>query len=701
MKPYDVRDNILRMITVIGFLSLLLLTGDVLVMGGDRIRPENVDAGGVVGIGEPVPDTASDPKSSNWPRVSGWTMKEVVTDESSHGSYHPSVAVGPDGVIHVDWTEYTHEWPATDDYAIFCRKRTGEGVWSEVEYVSTESYAAAWDASLAVDAQGTVHIAWEDHTYDYGNDRSDIFYKKKPESGEWTPTEVVTIETDMSSGDPVLAAEANGTVHAVWYDNTDYRDAGTDVDIFYKQKNPTPHAAENENLNTIIVPDDYSMIQEAIDHASDGMTVFVRRGTYEEKILVDKSIRLVGDRQGLTFIDGSGDYEDIVTLTADNIYLSGFTIQNSNRKGIYTTSDSHTITGNRVIETEIAIYLDYSSGNTILGNTVSHNDNFGIYVKNSTGNVISDNIIIDNHYAGIAIKDYSSDNIVIYNYIAQHPCYNDGIAFWNYPNDNLIAYNTVTDNCYGINLCQAADNTIINNNVSNNHWGIYLYLESDDNIFYHNNLSDNIVNAKDRCTNNWDNGYPSGGNYWDDYTGSDDYSGPDQNIPAPDGIGDVPYGFQDGALDNFPLMSPWDGSEVYIIDDSDPQFHILTGDWDLADHPYAFSSEARFTDGGSGNWMAAWKVDSVIEPGVYDVYVWKFEHEFLEYMSANTRYAVCHRNGISDWIEVDQSTLGNEWICLGSFEFDSSFAQGVTINNNADGYVMADAVKLVYTGSLE
>jgi hypothetical protein len=39
----------------------------------------------------------------------------------------------------------------------------------------------------------------------------------------------------------------------------------------------------------------------------------------------------------------------------------------------------------------------------------------------------------------------------------------------------------------------------------------------------------------------WDNGYPSGGNYWSDYTGTDNYSGPSQNIPGSDGIGDVNY----------------------------------------------------------------------------------------------------------------------------------------------------------------
>src|SRR5438445_8912197 len=78
-------------------------------------------------------------------------------------------------------------------------------------------------------------------------------------------------------------------------------------------------------------------------------------------------------------------------------------------------------------------------------------------------------------------------------------------------------------------------------------------------LVYHNNLVNSSVQASDDNPgkNQWDNGYPTGGNYWSDYKGVDNCSGPQQNIcPSPDRIGDTPYTFS-SAQDNYPLMTPF------------------------------------------------------------------------------------------------------------------------------------------------
>jgi len=74
--------------------------------------------------------------------------------------------------------------------------------------------------------------------------------------------------------------------------------------------------------------------------------------------------------------------------------------------------------------------------------------------------------------------------------------------------------------------------------------------------------------------NVWDDGYPSGGNYWSDYTGVDYYSGPYRNETGSDGIGDSLYIVDENNIDHYPLMGPFNsfnasvGYSVNVISNS-------------------------------------------------------------------------------------------------------------------------------------
>ena len=56
---------------------------------------------------------------------------------------------------------------------------------------------------------------------------------------------------------------------------------------------------------TIFVPDDYKTIADAIGNATNGDTIFVRQGTYEEHTLtINKTISLLGeDKENTTIIN--------------------------------------------------------------------------------------------------------------------------------------------------------------------------------------------------------------------------------------------------------------------------------------------------------------------------------------------------------------------------------------------------------------
>jgi parallel beta-helix repeat protein len=120
-------------------------------------------------------------------------------------------------------------------------------------------------------------------------------------------------------------------------------------------------------------------------------------------------------------------------------------------------------------------------------------------------------------------------------------------------NNNHVYANTLSENLYGITVYSYGGNTVESNVITKNQYG--LGLSSDDNKIYHNKFVDNSVQAEGYggTGNLWDNGYPSGGNYWSDYAGADLYMGPFQNETGSDGIGDIPH----FSGDRYPLINPW------------------------------------------------------------------------------------------------------------------------------------------------
>jgi parallel beta-helix repeat protein len=126
----------------------------------------------------------------------------------------------------------------------------------------------------------------------------------------------------------------------------------------------------------------------------------------------------------------------------------------------------------------------------------------------------------------------------------------------------------------GIDLKGSQNNNIKGNTITKCFTGIYLGSETDNmNVIYHNNFINNMYQVTCYSTPNmWDDGYPSGGNYWSDYTGVDVYSGPNQNETGSDGVGDKSYVINTDNTDRYPLMGPisffnagtWDETTYYV-----------------------------------------------------------------------------------------------------------------------------------------
>jgi parallel beta-helix repeat protein len=165
------------------------------------------------------------------------------------------------------------------------------------------------------------------------------------------------------------------------------------------------------------------------------------------------------------------------------------------------------------------------------------------------------------HYA--AIQLVSSINCSICNNVIK----NDFLAgvYLRESSNNYIYGNLLESNWVGIVLGRFAEgsnnNLIWNNTFKDSNIGFWLIFANNNKIF-HNNFIDNYQHARlsvSTLNNSWDDGYPSGGNFWSDYSGVDLYSGPFQNVTGSDGIGDSPYIIDENIVDGYPLMGPFGG----------------------------------------------------------------------------------------------------------------------------------------------
>jgi parallel beta-helix repeat protein len=159
-----------------------------------------------------------------------------------------------------------------------------------------------------------------------------------------------------------------------------------------------------------------------------------------------------------------------------------------------------------------------------------------------------------------------------------------GVWLDNSSNDTIYGNNITTNTAFGILLSNSSSyNTIFANNITNNGDGIYLsgysYFPSSNRI-YHNDFINNSqqVSSNAASRNAWDDGYPSGGNYWSNYTGVDEKSGPYQNLTGSDGIGDTPYIIDANNSDNYPLMNPWAPPDITITNITLSRAAIIEGD---------------------------------------------------------------------------------------------------------------------------
>jgi parallel beta-helix repeat protein len=282
---------------------------------------------------------------------------------------------------------------------------------------------------------------------------------------------------------------------------------------------------------------DFHNIQDAIDAAKNGSTIYVQEGTYYETVYINKSIHLIHLGENTSSIIGGKDQSSVIQINADDCNIDGFVITKNGTiisKGIHIRSSNNTIVNNTITDTTEAIVVENETQqNTIIWNNISNN-HYGVKMQTSVNNTLAHNIVASNSLYGMYIY-YDSHRNIIYN-------------------------NTFYKNYYALRIKSSSDNTVFYNCFCNNTYGVYLCCGADYNTVYNNVFKSNNQSHiyVDKGLTNYFTVTPNGGNYYDDYDGVDSNN---------DSFGDTPYYINDSsAQDDKPLINPLDFSFCKTID---------------------------------------------------------------------------------------------------------------------------------------
>jgi len=273
----------------------------------------------------------------------------------------------------------------------------------------------------------------------------------------------------------------------------------------------------------------YSTVQDAIDNASVGDTIYVWEGIYYENVVVNKKVTLIGNGTTNTTIDGGGsgyvilissDWVEVRNLTinnsgfgsldagvaildADNCRLENLNCSDNNKYGIRLyQSDGSIIENTTCINNSYnGIYLGYSNSNTVSNCNIYLNGRHGVCIYTSTGNTVDGNTIGPNLLHGIFMEDSTTTTITDNNMVSEG-VYLEGyqlqhwsthtIASDNSVNGEAVYYwkdvdtDTIPSNAGQVILIHCENILVANQNLSGATIGIILYHSN-------NNTIDNSV----------------------------------------------------------------------------------------------------------------------------------------------------------------------------------------------------------------
>tara|TARA_B100000315_G_scaffold252736_1_gene290112 strand:- start:601 stop:2004 length:1404 start_codon:yes stop_codon:yes gene_type:complete len=171
------------------------------------------------------------------------------------------------------------------------------------------------------------------------------------------------------------------------------------------------------------VPKEFKSIGDAVAKASEGDTVKVAPGTYQENVVLKSGVSLIGAGVEKSIIDGGGNGS--VVICKSRSVIQGFTIRNSGKVGrtgqvmdggVKIDHAVAVVANNRITSNNAGIVLNSASKSQILNNEIFDNNHYGIYILYSKP-VIKNNQVAKNKAFGV-YSGYAEPKL-INNVIAQ------------------------------------------------------------------------------------------------------------------------------------------------------------------------------------------------------------------------------------------------------------------------------------------
>lgn len=293
---------------------------------------------------------------------------------------------------------------------------------------------------------------------------------------------------------------------------------------------------------------------------------------------------LIHDIDSSNLVDGK---EILYLLNQKDIIVDPTTFPNTGYVAII-NSTGITVRDLEISNNEKGVFLAYVEDSTVTNMTIQMCGRGGIHVYKANNTMVMGNVVT-NCWIGISVE--TSRNVTVNRNIAKY----NGYGFLVGTSHHYVTYNVADSNRNGGILIAGNGNVVVGNTCVNTtkdglltggiviqggrnctimgniiKWNPTGFTDwfAKDNLIYHNNFIENNLQVlmTPWSDNNYDGGYPTGGNYWSDYNGSDSDG---------DGIGDTPYIVSGDRVDHYPLMNlanplpgdvNWDGRvDIYDL----------------------------------------------------------------------------------------------------------------------------------------